>query len=373
MRRNGTITAYEIYFNRDINTGDNLNLNFEKLKSQQLVNRTLHNEKHNSSVKHDFSNPKPGDIVIPKDWKPDKHKAKDLFIVTASQNDKIKIQKIIHSYSEKPCLRSKSYTTDKSRLYVTRSQDNFTRKAKEKAKSSTPLWNPIQDLHNISSEDEYYVIPPVRVTAQKPTVTASSPIAATSTPDRSSSSSSYTSVQNTPKSVIEKPKVYQELDQWLHNQRRYATEQLNEAIALDISHSDEEDDLNHTVISENNTDIDRRALIKSIAKDKISAIYNKRLPQIDGALTDPSPDASPDNSPDSTQLKSSSRPLSRQQNRAPARCDLEYIAANTFDYVWDHSADIDITPFPAIDPGDIFNNPDPHGLTFLKRSASSHL
>ena len=378
LRRNGTITAYEIYFNRDILTGDNLNLNFEKLKSQQFNNRTIHNEKHNLSVKNDISDPKPGDIVIPKGWKPDKHKAKDLFIVTASQNDKIKIQKIIHSYSEKPCLRSKSYTTDKSRLHVTRSQSNLLKKAQHKATSSTPLWNPIQDLHNTSSDDEYYVIPPVRVTAKKSTVTASSPIAESASPsNRSSSSSAYTSVQNSPKSN-ERPQVYQELDQWLYNQRKYAAEQLNEAIALDISQSEEEEDeLNHTILSDNNQEIDKRALIKSIAKDKISAIYHKRLPQLDGALTDPSPDISPNNSPDSKPIKSSSRPISRpisrQKNLAPARCELEYVAANTFDYTWDHSADIDITPFPAIDPCDIFENPVPDGLPFLKRSGSSHL
>ena len=160
LRRNGSISAFEIYFNRDLNTGSNLNLDYKLLKEQQSSTRNMHNQKHNKSLPHTtLENPQPGDLVVTKSTKIDKHKAKDLFIVSASQNDKVKIQRVLHTHTNQPTLRNQMYVTDRSRLHITRS----TRNNKQKVPASTPTWNPTHDEPVSSSDDEYYVVPPVEV------------------------------------------------------------------------------------------------------------------------------------------------------------------------------------------------------------------
>ena len=57
-----------------------------------------------------------------------KHAAKDVFIVTISDNAKVAMQKIIHPHDRNAAtIRSKVYATDKSRLITVKpAQDNRT-------------------------------------------------------------------------------------------------------------------------------------------------------------------------------------------------------------------------------------------------------
>ena len=52
LRRNGQISAYEIYFNRNMHTGNSLNLDFDVIKQKQTENRNLHNDRHNKLVQN---------------------------------------------------------------------------------------------------------------------------------------------------------------------------------------------------------------------------------------------------------------------------------------------------------------------------------
>ena len=119
LRRNGQISSFEIHFNRCQNTGEGLNLNYGLIRSEQLKVRNLHNERHNDKLQPQKSTPvpKPGDIVLTK-AKPDKHKAKDLYVVTSTDDSKVSFQKILRPYSNQAQLRSHVYTTEKNQLFV---------------------------------------------------------------------------------------------------------------------------------------------------------------------------------------------------------------------------------------------------------------
>ena len=342
----------------------------------------MHNQRHNDSIKDKSqTDPRPGDIVITNTSKPDKHKAKDIFLVTASQNDKVKIQKLIHSNSEKPSLRSKSYVTDKSRLHVTRPK--YIRHNKSvKVTSSTP-WNPIQDPHDISSEEEYYVVPPVRITASSPAVISPTPPAVVSTttevalptlptvapylpvlplPEITSPMSLYSSVQNTPNSA-QRPALYQNFDQWLINQRQHAADHLQASIteidAEDLS-SEHENELDNTYVEQ----ADKRSLIKAKAKSKIAACYGKSLPQLDGAVTDSSAQTSSDPSPTTS-------PEQVQPTSKTSLYEKYKVSSEPFDWEWDYS-DMDELHHFSVDPDDVFDQPSVD-VSFLVRSGSSHL
>ena len=108
---------------------------------------------------------------------------------------------------------------------------------------------------------------------------------------------------------------------------------------------------------------------------------------MDGCLTDtsapswavPTPEQSPESLKSSninTEPKQSSKTskqnstISRKQKKlAPARCEIEHEAAITFDYAWNHEADIHAVPTFFANPDDIFEEPDPV-LDILQRHAS---
>ena len=119
LRRGAEISALEIYFNRDMHTGQNLNLDDEKIRAQQKQDREKQNEKHNHKIPHTYqTKPNKGDIIVlPQEN--DKHKARPSYLVTSTEDDKMKIQRIIHPHSSEPTkLMSKVYQTSKERAHV---------------------------------------------------------------------------------------------------------------------------------------------------------------------------------------------------------------------------------------------------------------
>ena len=333
LRRNGTISAYEMFFNRDLNSGVSLNIDYEKLKCQQKTIRDYHNDKHNESIKAS-TNVKfqTGDLILPKTMKNDKHKAKDIFVVTASQGDKIKIQKMLHAHSEKPTLRSKVYTTDTSRCHLAfRSNNQILREKNTQKKVNT--WTPLKESHDSSSDEDYHVIAPIRVQRSARGIESSSTSAPTDSAYQSpptvtitSSSSHYSSTNTSPTDT--RPEVYQQLDQWMLDQRRQAKDQLAIAIQNEsfIDESDHEDN------TEPNINTDKRAEIKHKAKKQISAIYN-RVPQLDGAVTDSSAPSSANVSPETSilptvDLDSSTSPTSSNISSPTP------VSPNTAERIW---------------------------------------
>ena len=110
LRRRGNISAYELHTSRDQTTGANLHLDDNSLRCDQLSLRNHNQQQMNES---------PilvGDTVTIKN-KVDKHKAKDVFLVTDQAGDRIDMQKIAHTLSKEPTkLMSKIYKT--RRKYV---------------------------------------------------------------------------------------------------------------------------------------------------------------------------------------------------------------------------------------------------------------
>ena len=109
LRRRGNISAYEINTARDQNTGDNMNLDDDSLRSDQKEKRTDARKAKDKDINV-------GDTVTTTN-KSDKHKANDMFIVTAKENDKVSVQKILHPLSNNPAkIMSKVYTTQAKHL-----------------------------------------------------------------------------------------------------------------------------------------------------------------------------------------------------------------------------------------------------------------
>ena len=75
LRRGGKLSAMEIHFNRNMHTGEQLALNYQEIRKDQLKTRDYHNEKHNLMAREadiQEKDPEPGDLVAVK-IKPNKH------------------------------------------------------------------------------------------------------------------------------------------------------------------------------------------------------------------------------------------------------------------------------------------------------------
>ena len=120
LRRHGQISSYEMHFNRDMNTGQNLNLDYDALRRDQIKTRQDQNNKHNEAIeKRKEDKLAPGDTVVV-NHQYDKHKARDIFLISDANNKQVKMQKIIHPHTQEPKLRSKVYTTSIERVSKTR-------------------------------------------------------------------------------------------------------------------------------------------------------------------------------------------------------------------------------------------------------------
>ena len=84
LRRQGTISAFEMHFNRDMFTGSNLNIDYNKLRNELLKTRAKFNNKANATIKQEENQVQTGDTFILREGTK-KHAAKDVFIVTKSQ------------------------------------------------------------------------------------------------------------------------------------------------------------------------------------------------------------------------------------------------------------------------------------------------
>ena len=95
LRRRGNISAIEIHTARDLFTGENLKLSDQDLREEQVKARTKSTEKTATPISPILT----GDTVVVKNSN-DKHKARDMFIVTAKDGDKVKAQKVLHPLSD---------------------------------------------------------------------------------------------------------------------------------------------------------------------------------------------------------------------------------------------------------------------------------
>ena len=113
LRRNGSLSAYEINSSRDQNTGENLNLSDKSLRSNQLKVRRTH-----SGRVPPTDTVKVGDTVTVKNHS-DKHKANEMYLVTSKDKEKVKVQKLLHTLKKSPGkIMSKSYETNEKRMRV---------------------------------------------------------------------------------------------------------------------------------------------------------------------------------------------------------------------------------------------------------------
>ena len=103
LRRKGQMSAYEMNYARDQNTGENLHLDDTALREYQLKSRQ---DKNNATPQTILV----GDTVRLKN-KSDKHKANEIFVVTKANKESVSVQKIIHPLKRNTKIMSKVYNT----------------------------------------------------------------------------------------------------------------------------------------------------------------------------------------------------------------------------------------------------------------------
>ena len=114
IRRQGKLSAYEIHAARDANTGENLQLNDQNIRTDQLQSRAANRK----VVKEHTPSVQVGDTVVMNKGQ-DKHKAREAFLVTKVEDDKVMTQKLIHPLVPgKSKLMSKVYTTDTKHVVI---------------------------------------------------------------------------------------------------------------------------------------------------------------------------------------------------------------------------------------------------------------
>ena len=95
LRRKGSISAYELHTARSQDTGENLQLNDEDIFCKQ--NKLRKSKEQTTSI----PDIKIGDTVTaiaPQD----KHRAREIYIVTGQNNDKVSAQRLLHPLSSTP-------------------------------------------------------------------------------------------------------------------------------------------------------------------------------------------------------------------------------------------------------------------------------
>ena len=159
LRRRGNISSFEINVARDQNTGENLTLNDQDLRSDQLKTRK------SGSPSKDFESVLVGDTVVVKNEN-NKHKARDMFIVTNKDGEnKVGIQKILHPLlKSNGKLMSKTYKTDEKRLLTIHrptfpepDDEDESDLEEDQQPLKAPPWNPINPqffFDNSEDEDE---------------------------------------------------------------------------------------------------------------------------------------------------------------------------------------------------------------------------
>lgn len=288
LRRKGQISAFEMHYNRDMYTGQNLNLDYDKLRQDQIAYRTVHNERHNSKLKNNDSSPHSGDIVITKTAN-DKHRAKDVYLVTNTNEEKVSLQRVIHPHSQSAKLRSKIYVTDKSRVHVTKKAFKQMTSTQIETPEASSDWNPIRSQSQDSEDEDNVKIihPPLQINNNIDTTDLTQDTVSTNTNENEP-----TNITSQDDTSIEHPEphdyqqhiriqhpspctspVYKRLDRKLQNQRQKAKNQLERTNSEPVL-SQRQEKLN--------------------AKRRIQSTFCKNIPQIDGQITDSSENSSPD-------------------------------------------------------------------------------
>ena len=321
LRRKGQISALEIHFNRDMNTGQNLNLDYAELRKQQIDTREKQNIKHNQKVKPDSNDtklPEAGDIVVIKQ-KPDKHKANDVFLVSDRQEKNIQLQRIIHPHSSQANIRNKAYSTTVDRVHLTK-QCHIPRIIPP-TKSTKPksIWNPIRTVDYDEEDDDdcdTKVITEDAVPIDQPH-----------------------NIHIRPQNITpQRPHIYEQLETNLSAKRQKATEnlrRLNSLEDLEIQTPPPSQQIEQVEVNQEQQPQKRVQRAVTVATNaKIYATYHrpsktKPLPQIDGAVTDSdavteSDTASPENVKPVHRRSSTNDQLLDETNQSDSSADWDY-------------------------------------------------
>ena len=164
--RNQGLTASQIHFSRDTNTGENLNLDDSKLVTDKLQKRktnhpqsALSKAPKGKSVK--IQDYQAGDIAYVKN-QGSKHQSRDPYLVTGKTDEKVKLMKILHSHSTSnsgPAVSSDTKMVDPKFLY-------------RKKNSNERKENPTQSRY-----EQKYIIPQRRMKSFKSKTWVSTQIA----------------------------------------------------------------------------------------------------------------------------------------------------------------------------------------------------
>ena len=208
IRRSDKLTAVEIHFARDRITKDNIILDDHQIRQSQLRGRNLTQQ---SAASQQVA---PGDTVVVTN-NPQKHHNRDFYLVTATKDNAVSMQKITPAPSGNINLQPKIHTTTQSQLrpaYKTSYSSSATatsplpKAAKQAELSPQQQWTPFQPYFQQQDTD---------------TDSTNNGSASEDSEDSQSSEDSYHSPPRSPNPL-------QRHLQWLDEQRRRAQQALAE-------------------------------------------------------------------------------------------------------------------------------------------------
>ena len=172
--RNQGLTSSQITFSRDTVSGENLNLSDHRLLEDKLGKRKLNNTqsaKSKAPKGKDQTKPNllPGDIAYVKN-QGSKHESREPFLVTGNLDNKVRVQKLLHSHSTSsrgPALSSEVKTVDSRFLFKQKKTTN----------------SPSSPLAEVITDKSRYVIPQRRSCINKKVPTWASKQSADCTTD----------------------------------------------------------------------------------------------------------------------------------------------------------------------------------------------
>ena len=281
----------------------------------------------------------------------------------------------MHPHSSTPKLRNTQYVTDSHRIHVTLPATRVTAKFHQNPlpqKIHHSDWNPIRPRdddsnddteisHHVHHEDERNLAQ-IHHHNEQPAFNYEEirlPSSSSSSSPPSSPiehfSSPFTSPTPANHPVTNRPQIYQDHENWLQLQRAHAARQLL------LTNAEQEV---HQQQPQSDTP-NARSLQKQKAKEKIAAIYNRNIPQVDGYITDPS-SSSNNTSPDTTStptLLDHHRPSFYNQVVTDYmdlldRVDFMHHISPSSSISWDYSDMQHEEELGNLDPQSIFARPD---------------
>ena len=166
--RNRGLSAHEIMFSREQNTGKNLTLSDNNLLKQQLKTKQINNLQ---SAKHISEKNKPAEIlttgdIVAIDKEKSKHNSRDIYLITKEHNQTVELNKIIRYQQPTSKIQNKTRIVSKTAVFKVDNKNQINKASKTTIPTKEPKtinipieseWSPYS-LENSDDDSDIEII-----------------------------------------------------------------------------------------------------------------------------------------------------------------------------------------------------------------------